>query len=53
MEMKSRARVIIRKAIRTHGRTKVRALIKAYKATRPDYQQAIEEAFAEFARGQR
>ncbi len=53
MQMKSRARVIIRKAIKTHGRSKVRALIKAYKATRPDYQVAIEEAFAEFARGQR
>ena len=53
MEMKQRSRLIIRKAVQKHGKAKVRALVKAYKATRPDYQVAIEEAFQEFARGQR
>tara|TARA_Y100000593_G_scaffold94412_1_gene193349 strand:- start:765 stop:923 length:159 start_codon:yes stop_codon:yes gene_type:complete len=48
--MKTIAARIIRAAVKTHGRAKVRAMLATYQASRPDYQQAIEQAFLEFAR---
>ncbi len=48
--MKTIAARIIRAAVKTHGRAKVRAMLATYKASRPDYQEAIEQAFLEFAR---
>lgn len=49
-ELKNVARVIIRRAICTHGRTKVRELLKSYKAQSAEYDQIIRAAFADFAR---
>lgn len=52
-QLKEIAALIIRKAVKTHGRAYVRKLIEGYQAIRPDYQVAIEEAFEEFSRGDR
>ena len=52
-QIKEIALIIIRAAVKTHGRAYVRHLISKYKATKPDYQEAIEEAFNEFARGRK
>ncbi len=52
-QFKAIALRIIRAAVKTHGRAKVRALLESYKATRPDYDKAIQEAFLEFSRGGR
>lgn len=52
-KLKEIAALIIRKAVKTHGRAYVRKMIETYRATRPDYQTAIEEAFEEFSRGGR
>ena len=52
-QIKEIALIIIRAAVKTHGRAYVRKMIETYRATRPDYQEAIEEAFNEFARGRR
>lgn len=49
-ELRSVARVIIRKAICTHGRARVRELLQSYKAQNAEYDQIIRSAFAEFAR---
>ena len=51
--MKQIALKIIRAAVKTHGRAAVRKMIKEYKAARPDYQAAIEEAFEEFCKESR
>ena len=48
-ELKNVARVIIRKAICTHGRAKVRELLKSYRAQSAEYDQIIRAAFADFA----
>ena len=52
-QIKEIALIIIRAAVKTHGRAYVRKMIETYRATKPDYQEAIEEAFNEFARGRR
>tara|TARA_B100000686_G_C16568149_1_gene851438 strand:- start:304 stop:480 length:177 start_codon:yes stop_codon:yes gene_type:complete len=52
-KLKDIALVIIRAAVKTHGRAYVRKMIAGYQAIRPDYQAAIEEAFEEFSRGGR
>ena len=44
------AQKVIRSAVKTHGRAKVRKWIKEYKAQNPTYQKDIESAFAQFAR---
>jgi len=46
------AQKIIRSAVKTHGRAKVRQWIKEYKARKPEHQKDIELAFAQFAREQ-
>ena len=50
IELKNVARVIIRKAICTHGRARVRELLQSYRAQNEEYDQIIRSAFAEFAR---
>ena len=44
------AQKIIRSAVKTHGRSKVRQWIKEYTAKKPEHQKEIELAFAQFAR---
>ena len=51
--MKQIALKIIRAAVKTHGRAAVRKMIASYKASTPDYQKAIEEAFEEFCKESR
>lgn len=49
-ELRLAARVIIRKAVCTHGRAQVRELLQSYKAQNHEYDQIIRSAFMEFAR---
>jgi hypothetical protein len=52
-QMKENALIIIRAAVKGQGRAAVRKMIENYKGARPDYEEAIKEAFEEFCKGGR